>query len=586
MKFDNRSAKKESNKRFDIKTRIENAKKTNRRTLLYSSVTAAIPFLVGEFAYLVQRVLPKTDDPVTQSDVLQFSLIPAGICYLTRRFLTGFEAGPFRENWKAFFLGLKAFYHDINLDKEKEAQALEEIVKIPINPLIEHELRAQIHRNRNEYDKMIEHLLLMFNLSREYGIKRSLFDRATGKLAALSSRMFHRQASDEAQGYLDDICLSTRFGKIDRVPHGLEKLSELMPEAQIELGILRALVLEKTGKASESLTQYRKVLDMLTEKGLEFEKQFESRNEVLVYSPKSCIRDALIFKRNREDSSRIRREYVINSSIYDFLLDFALRNGLDLDFVKVALSLKLLQNPRDRLLYHVMKRNNVQSAEEFLKENPEKSREILERILETEAIVTGLTTQRIRETGYILHRNGDGEKLGRYDYFRAFEGKLVARVGENRFLGKLRDSYKEIVKEIELLTDQNNLFFFSHGDSTLANFLIDGTMIDMEHASIADPTRDLAMIIDHPFLPIDRDLFDFYRNQFEHYTRRIINRDILRKLFHLNRICNTILRFGGRIAYGKKDQATFFYNRLQELDNRAAKAFKLYLQKSGVLENT
>ncbi|MCX6709593.1 MAG: hypothetical protein NTV63_01395 [Candidatus Woesearchaeota archaeon] len=376
-----------------------------------------------------------------------------------------------------------------------------------------------------------------------------------------------------------------------------EKTISLAPkEHKHEFELLYSMFLENSGQKEKSRDKISGWLSGIVKSDSFINNVREipsSRNEVFELVGSEFLRDTIVIKRNRgiepeSEEKRIFMEYFTNLFLSDIF-----RNKVRHNFPSIApTSLFIFKNEEDGRLYHIMKRTEGRNLDEFFREASVKEKEeCLKKVMESSALMHSSVIDFIKKdkSGFYFAVKDFGKDyrvgIDEFDYISVLKARLVKRLGENSMLGSFLKEASEYAQSFEKLPR-----VFLHGDAYLTNFIEDGSWIDLEKRTIANPMVDIAGILESPGCTgVDKEmLLRLYAREFSANYRGRKGagfEDNLVELYLPNKIFNCLYQIGSKSAQKRADQAAFFLTEvLSELQKHNLET--LYQSLTGYIGNT
>jgi len=329
----------------------------------------------------------------------------------------------------------------------------------------------------------------------------------------------------------------------------------------------------------------------------EFEKNLKeipsSRNEVFELTQSEFLKDTIIVKRNKgvdiaNEEKRIYAEYFAN-----LFLTYLFKHRIAHGFKSIVPRSLFTFKHEDGKIYHIMRRTSGRNLEEAFKDaNKQQKEEYLKKVMESSALIHANVIDFLKkdERGYYF-ASAENKKIYRinideFNYTDILKTRLIRRLGEN-------SSLEKFLKEAE---DYSHSFdnipqVFAHGDAYITNFIEDGSWIDLEKRTIANPMMDIAGILEAPeCAEADKALL------LRHYTKEFMENyqhkkkkgfeNTMMDLYIPNKIFNAFYQIGSKSAQKQPDQAEYFLEKvmiyLQEAQlNFLLNSFAEYINKTG-----
>lgn len=481
---------------------------------------------------------------------------------LLMRFSDNHRTGDMSKN-------LKAIYHDkrqsFSKDPKIKAYHQLEVAKLTADPLIKHRTHAHICLNNQDYEQALEEYLLMLQTRKSSRIPTSIVEDLLILPVEGFQLRHNARKSSSLTNFMELAAYYAIKGKFEKVKDTLVEALSKKENQQIAPSLLIAEFLDNSGYPEEASRIFRTTLeDILKDPSLNLSPFGKSNHEVLT------DRYSFVVKRDDKEES-LKKEYDLLGLINSALKEYAKLHSLDEDFIKIADALTFTK--LDGKYHLITKRRRADNLETAFEKSPESVREtILKNTLKSLAGISSIVTPKAYNSDLVKE----------HDYIREVGNRLLSRLGDNDYFVKFLQEYTRFTDRIKELTGTKDLNVLGHGDAYLSNFLVDGTVLDVEKAVLVDPTRDPAILLDHPLILYEDSYFDHYFDALQYYSYRPFNRLTLDNLFMMNRICNSICQIGSKINQGKNDQASFYFNRalllLRQIGDRSLEtAFKDYI---------
>jgi len=338
-----------------------------------------------------------------------------------------------------------------------------------------------------------------------------------------------------------------------------------------EIRFVYALMSDDLSENRLAEEMWDKGINLLLREGAEFEKIADSRNEVLEFKGREFFRKLLVFKRG-EDDLNLRKEFIINSLLYDGLSEIG-------EGSRIVRPLGFFRSFQEDRFYEVTRREDEPNLASLVEQGHDVSKH-LEETMKSLGLVHAIGLNHLREgqEPYVESRGGR-VKIPRYDYGYEIHRRLTNRFGINDKGARFMDLYLQYVEDFEQLD------FLLLGDFYSTNALRQGIIVDFESASIGNPSLDQACMIES--------CGEEYAARFEYFIKtyydslignadvRISLDEITSKYFSLDRVHCLMCDVGSKENQGKTEAARRNVQRvktyLKDMDGKLGDAFTDYI---------
>ncbi|MEM0231412.1 MAG: hypothetical protein QXT20_04435 [Candidatus Woesearchaeota archaeon] len=285
-----------------------------------------------------------------------------------------------------------------------------------------------------------------------------------------------------------------------------------------------------------------------------------SRNEVFEVLENSFLRDSIIIKRRKGDEPF---EDVKNAIIEHYLSNFlsATFSEIPSEFSRIVPSSLLIFYDWEDRLCQVMVRSIGRNLEEKLRDSTKAEKEeCLKRVLRSSVLIHFVGEANLmkdEKSHFLTFYEGRNFRINikKFDYLGMLKKRFIGRIGEN---ANLEGFIREMADYANSIGDINAL---CHGDAYLTNFLEDGSWIDLEKGTIANPMLDIAALMEVPELEgIDRkEMLEYYLTRFrEENPDRTAELDKLRKSYTPLRVFNSLYNSGRAYSHNNLERSAYF----------------------------
>ena len=227
-----------------------------------------------------------------------------------------------------------------------------------------------------------------------------------------------------------------------------------------ECNYLYALFLENFNKPEFSRKQWQNTIDLMLgdeEPEQQFKPIAESTNEALEYCSSRFLANSIVFKRGK-DQDNIIEEYYTNKFAFSCLSRYAAEQHKDAgEFAALAASLVLVEHRG--FAYHISKRKNLGTLEDFFGKPCKRKKQKLMLALDNTAKLHAIVTASLQkdDNGYYFVQDGYTVRLRDYDYFRQHQ-KHGARLDRNsmRHFYILESIYNDMCQTGSFLAKRDN----------------------------------------------------------------------------------------------------------------------------------
>ena len=465
----------------------------------------------------------------------------------------------FKQMGYGFFTSGKSEPEKLNLQKIKSRIS---------DPRFQIDIEVSLAIMNNEYDRTLRAMQMYLQMRKEKEYSTTFSEKLTMPIVMLG-QMLVACKSPTARNNMNAAKGAAAAGMIILAPYFIKRCAQHDPAHAAEWAMMTALAYSAAKSEEKACPYFRNSLELLLQKGRQFRKVGESRNEVLEWEGSEFFREFYIFKKGK-----VPERLNLEMKIAELHRAAYQEEKGRYSFIPLEEPLAFLD---DSIL--VTRRMKGKTMAEIAASSPHNA-VVAEyrKAMITLAELAAWSTPAYRKQAF---------SIPVYDHEAEFSRRVIARLGAARFT----NIYLREMAELKEIASRCSPVL-AHRDAADNNLLADGYIIDFETAGPADPTLDASTAVNNPRLTQDdqEELFQVYYNELRAASSERYDYGLLHELFRRNREFNCICQAAANSAKSNdkdrekgRQQAHQARVLLQQRDPALAASFQEYLSASPCL---